>query len=176
MTTNIAFESLTSFGRELFRASGMDEEKAATVARLLVLGDMMGRQTHGMALAPLYLDQLEKKMMQPTGEQVCIKDTGSTVLWEGNYLPGLWLVDEALKLAFGRVAKAWRRNDRHPTQSPHCVPRSIGQAGHGSRLYGNPRQLGSFGTIRRSVWRQGTHDDPQSIRDRLSRHQDAGPR
>jgi L-lactate dehydrogenase len=88
MTTNIASESLTSFGRDLFRASGMDEEKAATVARLLVLGDMMGRQTHGMALAPLYLDQLEKKMMQPTGEQVCIKDTVQPYR-EGNYSPGL---------------------------------------------------------------------------------------
>ena len=53
-----------------------------------MLGDMMGRRTRmAWPLAPLYLDQLEKKMMQATGEQVCIKDTGSTVLWEGDFLP-----------------------------------------------------------------------------------------
>ena len=103
MTINITPDALTRFGRELFKASGMDNDKADTSARLLVLGDMMGRQTHGMALAPLYLDQLERRLMQPTGEPVCVKDTGSTILWEGNYLPGLWLVDQALQLAFGRI-------------------------------------------------------------------------
>lgn len=105
MAANIRPEALTLFGRELFGASGMDNEKAETVARLLVLGDMMGRQTHGMALAPLYLDQLEKKLMQPTGQPVSIKDTGSTVLWEGNYMPGLWLVDQAMQLAFARIGE-----------------------------------------------------------------------
>ena len=120
MTTLITPDSLTSFGRELFRASGMDEGKAATVARLLVLGDMMGRQTHGMALAPLYLDQLEKKMMQPTGELVCVKDTGSTVLWEGNYLPGLWLVDEAgaASAGEGHLLAATRRIDLESQLGP----------------------------------------------------------
>ena len=35
----------------------MDADKAATVARLLVLTDAMGRRTHGLAMAPLYLER-----------------------------------------------------------------------------------------------------------------------
>jgi L-lactate dehydrogenase len=75
------------------------------VARLLVLTDMLGRHTHGVALAPLYVDQLEKGLMAPSGTPATVKDTGSTVVWDGNYLPGLWLVEQALALAFERVAQ-----------------------------------------------------------------------
>ena len=46
--------ALEDFGAALFVAAGMDADKAATVARLLVLTDAMGRRTHGLAMAPLY--------------------------------------------------------------------------------------------------------------------------
>lgn len=83
----------------------METDKAQTVARLLVLTDMLGRHTHGVALAPLYLDQLDKGLMTARGEPRVIQDTGSTVVWDGDYLPGLWLVEQALQTAFDRVAQ-----------------------------------------------------------------------
>ncbi len=57
---------LERFAAELFAAGGMDADKAATVARLLVLTDAMGRRTHGLAMAPLYLEQIAKGGMQVT--------------------------------------------------------------------------------------------------------------
>jgi L-lactate dehydrogenase len=39
---------------DLLIAAGLDADKAGTVARLLVLTDMLGRPTHGVALCPLY--------------------------------------------------------------------------------------------------------------------------
>lgn len=81
----------------------MADDKAATVARLLTLTDMMQRHTHGTALIPLYIDQLNNQLMTKDGEPEVVKDTGATLVWDGNYLPGLWLVDKALNIAFERV-------------------------------------------------------------------------
>jgi len=66
---------------------------------------MMQRHTHGVALCPLYIDQLQKNLMGDGGEPEVVRDTGSTVVWDGHYLPGLWLVDKALGMAFERVAQ-----------------------------------------------------------------------
>jgi LDH2 family malate/lactate/ureidoglycolate dehydrogenase len=74
------------------------------VSQLLVLTDMLGRHTHGVALCPLYLEQLEKGLMTPCGEPECVRDNGAVVVWDGNYLPGLWLVQRALGIAFERIA------------------------------------------------------------------------
>lgn len=97
-------DQLTAFGTTLFRAAGMDLDKAQTVARLLVLTDMMGRRTHGLAMAPLYLADMAKGGMQTTGEPKVLKDTGATLVWDGGYLPGLWLMSRAIDLAVERAA------------------------------------------------------------------------
>ncbi len=105
MTNPIAISasSLTQFAQSLLLAAGVADAKAATVARLLVQTDMMQRHTHGVALIPLYIDQLRANLMTMDGEPKVMKDTGATVVWDGNYLPGLWLMDQALNLAFERV-------------------------------------------------------------------------
>jgi len=51
-------QALERFGTDLFVAAKMDADKAATVARLLVLTDAMGRRTHGLGMAPLYLAEI----------------------------------------------------------------------------------------------------------------------
>lgn len=97
-------EALVRFTADLFSSAGMESGKAESVARLLVLTDMLGRHTHGVALCPLYIDQLEKGLMSARGEPEPLKDTGSTIVWDGGYLPGLWLVERALHVAFERIA------------------------------------------------------------------------
>jgi LDH2 family malate/lactate/ureidoglycolate dehydrogenase len=97
-------EPLTRFTSDLLAAAGLEDEKAQTVARLLVLTDMLGRHTHGVALCPLYLEQLEKGLMMSRGEPECLRDNGAVVVWDGNYLPGLWLVHQALGIAMERIA------------------------------------------------------------------------
>ena len=99
-------DALTSFAVLLLSAAGMDDEIARTVARLLILTDMMGRRTHGLAIAPLYIDEIRKDSMQVTGQPEVVKDTGATLLWDGAYLPGLWLVNRAVEAAIERVAQS----------------------------------------------------------------------
>jgi L-lactate dehydrogenase len=97
-------EPLTRFAGDLLAAGGMGRDKAETVARLLVLTDMLGRRTHGVALCPLYVEQLEQGLMTHEGEPEWVRDGGATVVWDGRYLPGLWLVQRALDVALERVA------------------------------------------------------------------------
>ena len=75
-------QSLITFTTGLFTAAGMDDDKATIVARLLVLTDMMGRRTHGLALCPSYLDQIDQGLMSLSGEPEVVNDTGATVAWE----------------------------------------------------------------------------------------------
>ena len=81
----------------------MDEDKARTVARLQVLTDAMGRRTHGLAMAALYLADINKGGMQLTGEPTIIKDNGISAVWDGHYLPGLWLANQTIEVAIPRA-------------------------------------------------------------------------
>lgn len=96
-------DALRQLAAGLFKAAGLDCDKADRVGRLLVLTDMMGRATHGLAQCPAYLEQLANGGMTRTGLPAVVRDTGATVVWDGDYLPGLWLMDQALELAFTRL-------------------------------------------------------------------------
>ena len=115
-STHFSVEMLTSFTESLLAASGMDEEKFQTVARLLILTDMMGRRTHGLAMVPLYIAAIRSGGMQVMGQPEVVKDTGATMVWDGRYLPGLWLMNRAIAVAIeraeqhGMVAVAIRRS------------------------------------------------------------------
>ncbi|WP_082540721.1 Ldh family oxidoreductase [Pseudolabrys sp. Root1462] len=91
------------FAASLFAAAGLAADKAASVARLLVLTDAMGRGTHGLAQCPAYLDELAGGGMSKEGEPEIVRDTGATIVWDGRYLPGLWLMEKALETAFARI-------------------------------------------------------------------------
>ena len=59
--------ALRSFAASLFRAAGMDADKAAAVAAVLVEADMLGHDTHGLALATRYLDEIASGGMAVAG-------------------------------------------------------------------------------------------------------------
>lgn len=96
-------ERIAAFGERLLAAAGMDADKAESVARLLALTDTMGRRTHGMSMLPLYLAEIEKGGMKATGTPAVVKDGGGTLVWDGDYLPGLWLVEHAIRTAIARI-------------------------------------------------------------------------
>lgn len=100
-----AMASLQAFGEALFTAAGLRADIAQVVARLLVHTDAMGRRTHGLAMAPLYLQQLASGGMARSGAPQVLKESPATALWDGGYLPGLWLVDQALHWALPRAAQ-----------------------------------------------------------------------
>ena len=54
---------LVAFASHVFAASGMTDADARTVGEILVEADLMGHTTHGLQLAPAYLDALAKGNM-----------------------------------------------------------------------------------------------------------------
>ncbi|MEN9538553.1 MAG: hypothetical protein RLZZ126_788 [Pseudomonadota bacterium] len=96
---------LEAFAAQLMRAAGMDAGKSEAQARLLVLTDAMGRRTHGLAMLPLYLTEMAKGNLQGQGEPTVVSARGSCLVWDGHYLPGLWLAERAIQAMLPLVAQ-----------------------------------------------------------------------
>ena len=103
--TRYAPADLTTLAAALCEAGGMEADKARVVAEILVEGDLMGHDTHGLALLPPYLDGLASGDMQGRGEPKVLSGTPVVETWDGGKLPGPWLVRRAGDLAAGRAAE-----------------------------------------------------------------------
>ena len=111
-----AYDSLLTFAAGLASASGLSEDRANTHARVLLEADLMGHTTHGLAMLGGTLGGLESGGVTSSGEPEVLKDTGSVLLWDGNRLPGTWLVTEAIEQGMARLAQ-------HPVMTI-CIKRS----------------------------------------------------
>ena len=98
-------EDLIAFATGLLIAAGLATERADAVASILVEGDLMGHSTHGLALLPGYLAELESGGMARTGEPAVVADAPAAVTWDGGRLPGPWLVLKAMALATERARR-----------------------------------------------------------------------
>lgn len=89
----------------LFLSTGMVAEMAREVTDCLLVADMMGHSTHGLAIAPWYIEEIKNGGMRLDGEVQAISDRGACLAWNGRRLPGAWLVNRAIDQALDRVAK-----------------------------------------------------------------------
>lgn len=101
--TRYVASDLTAFAIELLQGVGLPQDRAQVVAEILLEADLMGHNTHGLQLLAAYLEELETGSMTKEGEPSVIADRGSAVTWDGRYLPGPWLMKQALDLAFERI-------------------------------------------------------------------------
>lgn len=97
--------ALLNFGKSLLKAAGLPEDRAHDVAEVLLEADLLGHTTHGLALLPIYLNALVDGGMEKAGEPKVLADHGSALTWDGRYLPGPWLIREAISLARERLKK-----------------------------------------------------------------------
>ncbi|WP_119418937.1 Ldh family oxidoreductase [Desertibaculum subflavum] len=98
-----AAADLVLFAASLLEKSGVTRRIAITVAEVLVEGDLLGHDTHGLAQLPAYLDELAGGRMAKGGEPVVLSDRGPAVAWDGQRLPGPYLVRQAVDLACERA-------------------------------------------------------------------------
>ena len=101
--TYYAASDLNTFAVRLLQGVGLPKDRAQVVAETLLEADLMGHSTHGLQLLAAYLEELETDSMTKEGEPAVIADRGSAVTWDGRYLPGPWLMKQAMDLAFERV-------------------------------------------------------------------------
>ena len=97
--------ALLNFSRALLVAAKLPEDRAEDVAEVLLEADLLGHTTHGLALLPLYLNALVDGGMEKSGEPKVIVDHGSALTWDGRYLPGPWLIRQAILVAQERLKK-----------------------------------------------------------------------
>jgi LDH2 family malate/lactate/ureidoglycolate dehydrogenase len=95
--------ALINFAIALLNRAGLEDDKSRVVAEVLVEGDLMGHTTHGLALLPGYLTELESGSMTRKGEHKVLADAPVAISWDGQRLPGPWLAVKALELAAARA-------------------------------------------------------------------------
>ena len=96
-------DALRGFAGALATQAGLPRARAAVMAEILVEADMMGRSTHGIEQLDRYLADLVADLMNKTGEPEPVADNGAALTWDGHYLPGTWLVTQALAAARERI-------------------------------------------------------------------------
>jgi L-lactate dehydrogenase len=97
--------ALTGFAEALLARAGMPADKAADVAAVLVEGECLGKTTHGLALLPLYLREIETGGMRLDGDPEVVNDLGACLTWDGRKLPGPWLMRRAVDEAVDRAGR-----------------------------------------------------------------------
>ena len=99
MTERYPARQLIEFTESLCRAFNMGEAQAKAVAEILVEGDLLGHDTHGLQLLTPYLRALDRGAMLAEGEVAVLSQRAAIASWDGRYLPGPWLVRKAIDTA-----------------------------------------------------------------------------
>ena len=89
-------DALERFATTLLQRAGMGPTQADCVAQTLVQGDLLGHDTHGLQLLAGYVKELETGSMKGQGAPLVVSDRPAAVLWDGQRLPGPWLMHQAL--------------------------------------------------------------------------------
>lgn len=105
MTQTFDRTALFTLARDLLTGGGLPPEKAETVAELLIQTDEIGVTTHGISMVSYYLPELAKDLMTKEGTHAVLADNRVTLLWDGNYLPGHWVMTRALDTCMERAAE-----------------------------------------------------------------------
>jgi L-lactate dehydrogenase len=94
---------LQRFAHDLLVRAGMPPAMAMDVAEILLEGDLLGHDTHGLALLAPYLVEIEKGSMRIDGSYAIVNERPACALWDGRRLPGPWLCLRALEHAVGHA-------------------------------------------------------------------------
>jgi len=88
---------LKVYAQHLLQAAGLDLAIAQVVSDTLVEGDLLGHDTHGLALLASYINEIESGGMKSSGSPIVLSDRPGAISWDGQRLPGPWLLDQAYK-------------------------------------------------------------------------------
>jgi len=96
-------DALIDYAQAMLQKAGLAAPMADVVGRTLVEGDLLGHDTHGLALLAGYVKELESGGMAREGAPTVLSDRPAAVLWDGHRLPGPWLMDRAIDLLLPRA-------------------------------------------------------------------------
>ena len=94
--TRYEADALRRFAAALLEKAGLESAVAAVVADTLVEGDLLGHDTHGLALLAPYVKEIGSGAMARGGAPDVLSDRGAALAWDGKRLPGPWLVHQGI--------------------------------------------------------------------------------
>lgn len=99
----IGKESLREFGRTCFVSAGLEEDAADVVARDLVAAELRGLASHGVSRIPMYVDRIEKNVVNPR-PKIGVESRGAAaILIDGDDGMGFLVahrgIEEGIKVA-----------------------------------------------------------------------------
>lgn len=103
MIHHFAPDALNSFAAEVFQKAGLPEGDAKIIAEDLVKANLRGLDSHGVSRIPMYLNRLEKGVVNPTPNIQIEHITPAVSRVDGDngmgFLPSHIAMDEAMRLA-----------------------------------------------------------------------------
>ena len=102
----ISGQNLTGLTKRVFVAAGSDEAEARAVAENLVTANLMGHDSHGVILVPMYVAEALDGRLKRAASVSVVTDNGVFLLLDGNMGYGQVIGPQAMALG---IAKA-RRN------------------------------------------------------------------
>ena len=96
-------DDLVLFASALLENAGMPRDRARTMADVIVEGDLLGHDTHGLDQLAGYLVQIDEGLLATEGEPEVVADLGAALTLDGHRLPGHWLVKRAIAEARSRI-------------------------------------------------------------------------
>ncbi len=96
-------DALVGFASKALEAVGISAHIARNVAQSLVEGDLLGHDTHGLALLPAYLASAKAGDMALDGSYKVLNERPAAALWDGGRLAGPWLITTGLQFAMDKA-------------------------------------------------------------------------
>ncbi len=139
--TRVRPEAVTRFARDLLVRAGLGETDATIVAEALVLADLRGVDTHGIARLPIYLGRLRDGRVKTAPEMTLDKPTPVAASLDGDnglgFLVGRRAMQEAISMAgeFG-IGMVSARNSNHFGMAATYVLQAV-EAGYIALVFTN---------------------------------------
>lgn len=102
----IPAERLERWVSGIFRAEGLSEEHAQTVAKVLVFANLRGMDTHGVLRVPSYVRFIRVGDLNPRPAMAARSETPACVLLEADRAAGPVAMQKAMELAIGKARQA----------------------------------------------------------------------
>ncbi len=95
--------SLIDFVASVFAARGIPEARATTAARVLILADLRGISSHGIARLPGYLRLMDAGRINPKAQPKILHQTLSTARVDADGGLGLWTGTHGMEIAIEKA-------------------------------------------------------------------------
>ena len=106
IATRYQWEKLENFCSSVLEKAGVSNKNAKIVANSLIEADLRGVDSHGVVRTAIYLERIEKSMINPDAKIDIYAESDSAVLVDGNNNFGLVIGMEALNVALEKAKKS----------------------------------------------------------------------